>query len=101
MTEKERMLRAVRGEWADRLPWVPRIDLWYNANSLRGTLPSRYRRDATLDEIADDIGGGYHKITPDFLQVPLSRGDHRPGDRDLSASGVSLPGGARGVEREV
>ncbi len=58
MTPKERMLRAARGEWADILPWVPRIDLWYNANSLQGTLPAKYRRGVTLDEIADDIGGG-------------------------------------------
>ena len=69
MTHKERMLRAIRGEWADQLPWTPRIDLWYNANSLRGTLPSRYRRDITLDQIADDIGGAYHKITPEFMKV--------------------------------
>lgn len=69
MTHKERMLRAIRGEWADQLPWTPRIDLWYNANSLRGTLPSRYRQDITLDRIADDIGGAYHKITPEFMKV--------------------------------
>ena len=57
MTHKERMLKAARGEWADQLPWVPRIDLWHNSNSLRGTLPARYGREAALDEIADDIGG--------------------------------------------
>jgi hypothetical protein len=69
MTHKERMLRAIRGEWADRLPWTPRIDLWYNANSLRGTLPSKYPQDITLDQIVDDIGGAYHKITPEFMKV--------------------------------
>ena len=41
MTDKERMLRAARGQWADRLPWVPRIDLWHNSNAQRGTLPDR------------------------------------------------------------
>jgi hypothetical protein len=69
MTHKERMLRAIRGEWADRLPWTPRIDLWYNANAARGTLPSRYPKGITLDGIADDLGGGYHKITPEYLNV--------------------------------
>ena len=69
MTHKERMLKAARGERADRLPWAPRIDLWHNSNSMRGTLPSKYRSDATLDEIADDIGGGYHKLVPEFLKV--------------------------------
>ena len=101
MTEKERMLRAVRGEWADRLPWAPRIDLWYNANSMRGTLPSRYPRNATIDEIADDIGGGYHKITPDFLRV---RSPEETVDRGIGI--FRLPGypyraELGGVEREV
>jgi len=69
MTHKERMLKAAKGEWTDQLPWVPRIDLWYNSNSVRGRLPARYRKNATLDEIADDIGGGYHNIIPEFLNV--------------------------------
>ena len=45
MTDKERMFKAARGEWADRPPWIPRIDLWYNANSLQGTLPAKYGKD--------------------------------------------------------
>jgi uroporphyrinogen-III decarboxylase len=69
LTHKERMLRAARGEWADQLPWTPRIDLWHNSNSMRSTLPARYSRNASLDEIAEDIGGGYHKIVPEFLKV--------------------------------
>jgi hypothetical protein len=70
MTHKERMLRAARGEWPDWLPWVPRIDLWYKSNSMRGKLPAQYRKDASLDEIADDLGGGYHKIIPEFRRSP-------------------------------
>ena len=68
-THKERMMRAARGEWADWLPWAPRIDLWHNANSYRGTLPSFFRKDASVDEVADYIGGGYHKIVPEFQKV--------------------------------
>ena len=41
MNDKERMLRAARGEWADRLPFAPRLDLWHNANVRRRTLPAR------------------------------------------------------------
>jgi hypothetical protein len=69
LTMKERMLRAARGEWADWLPWAPRIDLWYNANCYRGTLPEIFPRDASLDEVADTIGGGYHKVVPEFLKA--------------------------------
>jgi len=69
MTHKERMLRAARGEWADRLPFAPRLDLWYNANALRGTLPPRYRHGATPRDIADDLGVAYHAIVPEFMRV--------------------------------
>ena len=101
MTPKERMLRAARGEWADILPWVPRIDLWYNANSLQGTLPAKYRRGVTLDEIADDIGGGYHKIVPDFLNA---RSPEDTVDRGLGIfrlKGMPYRAELAGVEREV
>src|SRR5574341_196325 len=69
MTHKERMLRAARGQWADRLPFAPRLDLWYNAQVSRGTLPARYRNGATTRDIADDLGVGYHAINPDFRRV--------------------------------
>jgi hypothetical protein len=69
MTYKERMLRAARGQWADRLPFVPRLDLWHNANRLRGTLPPGYGPEATTAEIADGLGVGHHRIIPEFLKV--------------------------------
>jgi hypothetical protein len=69
MTYKERMLRAARGEWADRLPFVPRLDLWHNANVHRGTLPAQYGPKATTAVIADDLGVGHHRIVPEFLKT--------------------------------
>ena len=101
MTHQERMLRAIRGERPDWLPWTPRIDLWYNANSLRGTLPSKYPKDATLDEIADDLGGGYHKITPEFMK---SRSADDMIDRGIGVYRLwGMPHRAElvGVDREV
>ncbi len=101
MTEKERILAAGRGQWADRLPWVPRIDLWYNANALRGTLPARYRKGATLDEIADDIGGGYHKLVPDYLHI---RSEDDVIDRGLGIfrmRGMPYRTELSGVDREI
>ncbi len=99
MTHKERMLKAARGEWADQLPWAPRIDLWYKANSYRGALPPKYRRGASLDEIADDIGGGYHKIVPEFRRAPGDDLDRGLGLFHLRGS-VYRPE-LVGVEREV
>jgi len=69
MTDKERMLRAARGERADRLPFAPRLDLWHNANVRRGTLPPKYGPGATTAEIADDLGVAHHRIVPEFLKA--------------------------------
>lgn len=101
MTHKERMLKAARGEWTDRLPWVPRIDLWHNSNSMRGTLPAKYRKDATLDEIADDIGGGHHKIVPEFLKVRSPEDNIDRGIGVYRLWGMAYRPELVGVEREV
>jgi len=68
MTHKERILAACRGEVPDCIPWVPRLDLWYNAHRQAGTLPAGFE-DATLRQITDGLGVGYHAVVPDFLNV--------------------------------
>ncbi len=68
MTHRERILMAARGEMPDVLPYVPRFDLWYNANRYRGTLPVQYR-DKTSDEIARAEGWALHKVVPELLNV--------------------------------
>lgn len=72
MTHRERMLAALAGRPAERISWTPRLDLWYRANSRAGTLPAEYR-NASLTEIVDDLGWGFHAIVPDFRD--LSNGD--------------------------
>jgi hypothetical protein len=62
------MRAAVRGEPTDRLPWAPRLDLWYNARRRAGTLPPKYR-NASLAQITDDLGWGFHAIVPHFKDV--------------------------------
>jgi hypothetical protein len=101
MTHKERMLKAAKGEWADRLPWAPRLDLWYNANKRKGTLPAKYPPDVTLDQIADDIGGGYHKIVPDFLNVRVQEDTIDRGLGIYHLPGMPYRVELVGVEREV
>jgi uroporphyrinogen-III decarboxylase len=68
MTHRERILAALRGQPVDRLPWVPRLDLWYKANRYRGTLPAQWA-EASLMEIVHDLGVGCHAVIPDFLDV--------------------------------
>ena len=68
MTHRERILAALRGQPLDRLPWVPRLDLWYKANRYCGTLPREWA-DASLMDIVGDLGVGFHAVIPDFLDT--------------------------------
>ncbi len=65
---KQHVLATLAGKPTDRIPWVPRLDLWFRANRRAGTLPDRYRH-ATLMEMLDDLGWGYHGVVPDFQDV--------------------------------
>lgn len=67
ITHQERILRVARGEMVDKIPYVPRIDLWYNANLRSGTLPDRHKH-RTADEIALAEGWALHKVVPEFLK---------------------------------
>lgn len=78
MTPKERILAALKGQPTDTLPFIPRLDIWYNANSRNGTLPAPYQH-ATLREMVDDLGLGYHAIIPDFKDFT----DPEEGDLDV------------------
>jgi len=67
-THRERILMAMQGELPDMLPYMPRIDLWYNANSAAGTLPDRHK-GRSLNEICRAEGWPLHKIIPEYLNV--------------------------------
>ncbi len=57
MNNRERVLAIMDGKSPDRIPWIPRLLLWYNAHKKAGTLPARYR-NMTLREIERDLGLG-------------------------------------------
>lgn len=65
MTDRERILAAVRGEPVDRIPWVPRMEFWYRARVRKGTMPAPLR-GLTLNEVIDRLGLGYYAVVPDF-----------------------------------
>jgi corrinoid protein of di/trimethylamine methyltransferase len=67
MTHRQRLLKVAKGEMVDRIPWVPRIDLWHNANELAGTLPKKYR-GLTVEEIHRKQGWPLHKMIPEYLK---------------------------------
>ena len=57
MTNRERILTILDGGVPDRIPWIPRLQIWYEANRRQGTLPPRYR-EMTLREVERDVFGG-------------------------------------------
>ena len=67
-THKDRILAAAKGDLPGVLPYVPRIDLWYNANSTFDSLPEKHK-GRTQDEISRAEGWALHKVVPEFLKV--------------------------------
>jgi hypothetical protein len=69
------MLGVMRGKTAPGLLFVPRLDIWYNANRKRGTLPEEFRT-LTLPEVAEQLGVGFHSVVPDFARTGDDRNLH-------------------------
>ncbi|MBI3664654.1 MAG: hypothetical protein HY236_00250, partial [Acidobacteria bacterium] len=69
MTDRERILAAIRGEPPDRLPFVPRLEFWHRARLRDRTLPAGLR-SLSLMEIGDRLGVGYYSVIPDFTDCP-------------------------------
>lgn len=68
MTHKERMLRVMRGETVDKIPFVPRLDLWWLANAFAGKLPEKFR-GMKPDDIARAHGWACYHMVPDFTNM--------------------------------
>ena len=81
LTHKERILKLADGEMVDKIPFVPRLDLWHNANTYRGTLPEAYK-NMSADEIALANGWPLHKHVPEFLKFEI------PEDTDHGGLGL-------------
>lgn len=58
MTHRERFMAVINGEIPDRLPWAPRMELWYRAHNTQGTLPAKYV-GKTLPQIREMLNCGH------------------------------------------
>ncbi len=100
MTHRERILAACHGQVPDRIAWVPRLDLWYNAHSAAGTLPPEFR-GFSLRQITEALGVSYHAVVPNFADA---RTPEDIADRGLGIfrlKGLSYETRLRDVRREV
>jgi hypothetical protein len=68
MNFKKQIFSVLKGEYTENIPFIPRLDLWYNANKINGTLPVKYK-NATLRDITDDLGLGFHSVVPLFRDL--------------------------------
>jgi uroporphyrinogen-III decarboxylase len=68
------ILSTLRGEKTETIPFVPRLDIWYNANKYNDTLPSKYK-NASLRDITDELGLGYHAVVPLFRDYASENDD--------------------------
>lgn len=57
MTDRERQLAVLNGKSPDRLAWMPRLEIWYTAHYLAGTLPDEFK-GMRLREVQDALGLG-------------------------------------------
>ena len=80
MTHRERMLATIRGEPTDKIPWAPRMDLWYIAQRARGTIPERFAGMNTF-EMAEELDVACHAVGADFTL---------PEGRDLALRGLGI-----------
>jgi len=49
MNQRERVLAVLSGDTPDRIPWVPRLDLWYQARLAEKNMPARYENFSMRD----------------------------------------------------
>ena len=73
MNNTQTLLAALRGEAVGRIPFAPRMDLWYIANRARGTLPGSLRR-LDLPGLARVLGLDCHALKADLTHADGNNG---------------------------
>lgn len=68
LNHRERIFATLRGEKTDHIPFIPRLEIWFNANKYNDSLPQQYK-SATLRELVEDLDLGYHAVIPNFKDV--------------------------------
>ncbi|MBI2302279.1 MAG: hypothetical protein HYU66_25530 [Armatimonadetes bacterium] len=63
MTHRQRALAALRGQPVDRLPFIGRMELWFDHAKAHDTLPPRYA-NATLWDLQRDLDIGIYAHVP-------------------------------------
>ena len=101
MNHKELLLATLKGEPTSCIPYLPRLDLWYNANALAGTLPPKYK-NATLREILSRLLAAKAKRTPDTQTPdPFLRAAIEQARKGMSEGGLPIGSVRRTAQAEA
>ncbi|MBR5381482.1 MAG: hypothetical protein IK136_02560 [Oscillospiraceae bacterium] len=105
MDHRQIILNTLEGRPTPFLPFIPRLDLWYNGNRHCGTLPDRFK-NASLRDICDELGVGFHTTTADmsdFRDVPDADADIGLGIYHIKGNPyvITLHNVGRTVDRSV
>ena len=57
MTNRERLIAILERRSPDRIPWIPRLEIWHQAHIARNSLPKQYQ-GLSLREIESDLNIG-------------------------------------------
>ncbi len=57
MTDRERVLAILDGRSPDRIPWIPRLQVWHQAHTNMGSLPRRFE-GMDLRQVERELGMG-------------------------------------------
>ena len=57
VSQKQLMLDVVHGRPTARIPWIPRLDLWYRAHQRAGTLPANRVWNSGFNRVDRGLGG--------------------------------------------
>ncbi|MDP6873024.1 MAG: cobalamin-dependent protein [Alphaproteobacteria bacterium] len=68
INHREILLAVIRGEMVDRIPWVPRIDLWHNAQAYRGTMPKQFE-GMSVEDVHRSLGWPLHKMSAEYSRA--------------------------------
>ena len=68
MNNRQRLLAILAGRPPDRVPWIPRLELWYRARQLSHSMPEKWE-GWTLRDIERDLGLGTPARNGSIFQV--------------------------------
>ena len=94
MTNRDRILAILDGKTPDRIPWIPRLQIWYNAARKTDTLPDEYH-GMSLREVERAVFGGTaardgYVYREELRDVEIRT--HRPNDMETVTEYVTPAG---------